>query len=78
MNFHQEHKPNFVCNSCKKRVYNQSHLMYRPALQGSNQLITYIPKYEDVFDANNVEEQCLIARILMENLQPKKKLPTLQ
>ena len=70
----QKHKPNLLCHSCKKSVWNQSHLMYCPALLGSNQLIIYIPNYEDVFDDNNMEKECFIARIMMETLQHKKEI----
>ena len=48
--------------------------MYCQALLGSNQLVTYIPNYEDIFDDNNIEEQCFIANILIENLKQKKEL----
>ena len=72
MNFQQEHKPNFLCNSCKKSECNQSHLMYCPALLGSNQLITYIPNYKDVFDDNNMEEQCLAIMLSMHKCLKKK------
>ena len=76
MNYQQEYKPNLVCNACKKSECNQAHLLICPALIGSNQLITYIPNYEDIFDDTNIEEQCFIANIMMENLKCKKKLDT--
>ena len=78
MNFQQQHKPNFICNSCKKNKCNQSHLLYCPALIGSNQLVTYIPNYEDLFDDDNREEQCFIAMILMANLKQKKELDSVK
>ena len=43
-------------------------------LLGSNQLVTYIPNYEDIFDDDNPEEQYFIANILMANLKKKKEL----
>ena len=78
MNFQQQHKPNFICNSCKKNECNQSHLLYCPALIGSNQLVTYIPNYEDLFDDDNRDEQCFIAMILMANLKQKKELDSVK
>ena len=48
-NFKQEYLPNLICNSCGRNECNQSHLLYCEALIGSNQLITYIPIYEDIF-----------------------------
>ena len=74
MNFQQEHKPNFICNSCKKHECNQPHLLNCPALLGRNQLVTYIPNYEDIFDDYNKEEQCFIAKILMENLKIQERI----
>ena len=44
------------------------------ALIGSNQLITYIPNYEDVFNDDNIEEQYFIANIMIANLKKKKEL----
>ena len=54
-NFKQEYLPNFICKSCGLNECNQSHLLYCEALIGSNQLITYIPNYEDIFNNSNVE-----------------------
>ena len=78
MNFQQEYKPNFICNACMKNECNQPHLLYCPALLGSNQIVTYIPNYEDLFDDTNKEEQCFIARILIENLKRKKHIDNLK
>lgn len=73
-NFKEFYKPNLLCNSCFISECNQSHLLYCPKLVGSNQLITYIPQYEDIFDDNETEEQCFIANIMMENLKKKKEI----
>ena len=40
----------------------------------SNQLVTYIPNYEDLFNDDNIEEMYLIANILMTNLKRKKEI----
>ena len=73
-NFKQDNKQDQICNSCEKSECNQPHLLYCEALIGSNQLVTYIPNYKDIFDDNNIEEQCFIANILIENLKRKKEL----
>ena len=49
MNYQQEYKPNVICSSCMLKECNQSHLLDCEALIGSNQLVTYIPNYEDNF-----------------------------
>ena len=74
MNFQSHYKPNLVCNSCKISQCDQSHLLYCSKLIGSNQLISYIPNYEDIFNDDDPEEQCYIAHILMENLKKKKEI----
>ena len=72
MNFQGNYKPNFLCNSCKLHECNQSHLLYCSSLIGSNQLISYIPDYKDIFDDNDIEEQYFIANIMKQNLRKKK------
>ena len=74
INFKQELLTKLIRESCKTNECNQSHLLYCPALIGSNQLITYIPDYEDIFNDQNVEEQCFIAKIMMANLKRKKEI----
>jgi hypothetical protein len=71
-NFKQEYLPNLICNSCGKNECNQPHLLYCEALIGSNQLITYIPNHEDIYNNDNVEEQFFIGNIMMADLQKKK------
>ena len=53
---------------------NQSHLLYYSSLIGSNQLISYIPDYKDIFNDNDTEEQYYIANIMKENLRKKKEI----
>ena len=74
MNFQGQFKPNFVCISCNSAICDQSHLLYCKSLIGSNQLITYIPDYEDIFNDSDPKEQVFIANILMENLKKKKEI----
>ena len=73
-NFPEYYKPNFICNICLISESNQPHLLHCKTLLGSNQLVTYIPNYEDIFDNDNPEEQYFIANILMANLKKKKEL----
>ena len=74
MNFQGNYQPNFVCNSCHISECNQFHLLYCKELIGSNQLLSYIPDYEDIFNDNDPKEQCFIAEIMKENLKRKKEL----
>ena len=74
MKFQQEYKHNFMCNTCMVKICNQSHLLYCEALIGSNQLVTYIPNYEDIFDDDKTEEQYFIATLMMANLKQKKEI----
>ena len=53
------------------------HLMECSALIGSNELLTYIPHYNDVFDDENPDEQYYIARLMMNNLDKKKIIENL-
>ena len=74
MNFQGNYKPNFLCNSCKISQCDQAHLLYCKKLIGSNQLISYIPNYKDIFNDEDPNEQCFIADILKENLKRKKEI----
>ena len=60
------------------KLYNQPHLLDCEALSGSNQLVTYIHEYEDIFDDDNIEEQYFIANILMANRKRKKEIESAQ
>ena len=53
---------------------NQSHLLNCKALIGSNQLVTYIPNCEDIFNDDDTDEQYFIARIMMENLLKEEEI----
>ena len=68
INFPGKYKPNFICQSCKLTECNQSHLLYCSELIGSNELITYIPYYEDIFNDEEPKEQCFIANVMIANL----------
>ena len=43
-------------------------------LIGSNEIVTYIPEYENIFDDENPQEQLFIAKILIENMKKKKTI----
>ena len=73
-NFKHDYESNLNWNSCKLSECNQSHLIYCNALIGSNQLVTYIQNYEDIFNDEETEEQNFIAQIMIENLKRKKGL----
>ena len=76
-NFKEQYLPNLICNSCKLKECNQMHLLECSALIGSNELLTYIPHYNDVFDDENPDEQYYIARLMMNNLDKKKIIENL-
>ena len=71
-NFKEQYKPNLTCNSCLISECNQKHLLECSALIGRNELLTYIPNYNDIFDNENCTEQEYIGRLMMENLRRKK------
>ena len=71
-NYKEHYMPNLICNSCKLSECNQMHLLQCSALIGSNELLTYIPDYVDIFDDKKTEEQYYIARLMMKNLEQKK------
>ena len=67
--YKEVYKPNFVCKSYNLVGRNQFHLLYC-----SNQLVSYIPKYQDVFNDDDPKEQCYIASLMIENLQKEKQI----
>ena len=73
-NFKHEFKPNLICNSCKLKESNQSQLLYFNTIIGRNQLVTYIPRYEDICNYNNIEKLNFIAQIMMTNLKRKTEI----
>ena len=72
-NFPGFYKPNLLCNICSISEWNQSHLLYCKKIIGSNELVTYIPTYEDIFDDSNPDKQNFIASLMMANLKKKKQ-----
>ena len=72
LNFQGFYKPNLICQSCKISECSQSHLLSCKMLIGSNEIVSYIPEYKDIFNDKDIEEQCHIANIMKENLKKKK------
>ena len=72
-NFRNDHKDNILCNACKISECTNSHLLSCQRLIGGNELLTYIPNYEDIF-INNTKEQAYIASLMFENLRRKKAM----
>ena len=72
-NFRNDHKDNILCNTCKISDCTNSHLLSCFKLIGGNQLVTYIPNYEDIF-INNTKEQAYIASLMFDNLRRKKAM----
>ena len=58
---------NCVCEGCQKDESNTQHILECNQLLGQNELVTYLPLYEDLF-GNNEEEQVYISRIIADNL----------
>ena len=50
---------------------NQKHLFECNFLMGKKEILTYIPKYEDIF-VGEIEEQIYSSRILKENFRLMK------
>ena len=71
-NFKEHFKPDLVCSAGKSNECNQRHLLECQALIGSNELFSYIPNYEDVFNDEDTREQNYIATLMFENLKRKK------
>ena len=74
-NFKKNHKEDLNCKSCFiNGILNkctQKHFMDCRGLIGKNELVTYLPTYEDLFE-DNVGDKAYICRILKENLKLKK------
>ena len=59
---------NIICKHCPTIELNQKHLFECPYLIGKNKILTYIPKYEDIF-IGDIEEQIYASKILKENFR---------
>ena len=59
------------CTQCPNTLMNQKHLLECKYLMGKNEIISFIPTYEDLFKGE-LEEQIYISRLLKENLTRMK------
>ena len=71
---------NWFCHPCKEKcpdtILDQRHLLECKYLIGKNEIISYIPTYEDLF-RGDIEDQIYISRILKENLSILKAQTTM-
>ena len=59
------------CSNCDNIEMDQRHLLECTFLLGKNEIVTYIPEYNDIYQGN-IEEMVYTSRILMENLKKMK------
>ena len=64
------------CMNCPNTVLDQRHLLECKYLTGKNEIISYIPTYEDLFKGD-IQDQIYISRILRENLSTMKSQRTM-
>ena len=57
-----------ICEGCKIELLTTRHALECSSLIGSNELVTYIPRYEDLYGKDE-EEQVYIARLIRNNLR---------
>ena len=69
----EKYKPNLLCNLCKIHKCNQDHLLDCERLLWSNELVSYIPDYNEIYDDKDPEEQFFIEKIIIKNLRKKRK-----
>ena len=65
-----------LCGNCKDIEFDQRHLFECKYLIGKNEMITYIPKYEDIF-IGDLQEQIYASRIIKENYTIMKASQTM-
>ena len=65
-----------ICENCPNEVFTQKHLLECNFLQGKNEILTYIPDYNDLFKGD-IEEQIYISRLLKENYDRRKSKKTM-
>ena len=56
------------CDGCRTHESTTKHTLECPSLLGGNELVTYIPDYEDLFGQDE-QEQVYIARLIKDNLE---------
>ena len=56
-----------ICNGCRKAESTTRHTLECHTLLGKNEMVTYLPIYEDIY-GDDENEQAYISRILKDNL----------
>ena len=56
-----------LCDGCRISESTTQHTLECPHLIKQNELVTYIPRYKDLYE-NDVDEQVYVARIVQDNL----------
>ena len=56
------------CEGCKNEPLTTKHALECSSLIGSNELLTYIPQYEDLYGEDE-DEQVYIARLIRNNIK---------
>ena len=59
---------NVVCEGCFTEKSTTKHKLECPVLLGKNELVTYLPDYEDLYEEDE-DLQAYIARIFKDNLR---------
>ena len=57
-----------ICDGCRVNESTTRHTLECPSLLGGNEIVTYIPYYEDLF-GDDEEEQVYIARLIRNNCE---------
>ena len=63
-NMHED----IICEGCRISESTTKHTLECNSLIGMNELVTYLPKYEDIY-GEDVNEQVYISRILRDNIR---------
>ena len=73
-NFPEYYKTNFICDIFFISESNLQHLLDCSKLLGSNQLVTYIPNYKNIFDSENPEGSISLQGFEWLTLGKRKKI----
>ena len=57
-----------LCDGCRKMESTTKHSLECQVLLGQNEIVTYLPQYEDLY-GNDENEQVYIARIFRDNMR---------
>ena len=56
-----------ICEGCRKAESTTRHTLECSSLLGMNEIVTYLPTYEDIYGDDEIE-QAYISRILRDNM----------